>query len=170
MFAPHRPALSALPLLALLAGCTLSSDYPSLAQRPIEKTAFDAPPPPPAPPPPATIDAKLESQVAGLLSDAQRGDSAFRGALPSTRTAVARAGAVGSEPWLDAQQAVTALGSLRGPVTTALDQLNALLTEQRKLDVPADTTSLESAIASATQIDAAEQADLDRLTAALPSP
>jgi hypothetical protein len=170
MFEPFRPALSALPLLALLAGCTLSSDYPSLAQRPIEKTAFDAPPAPPAPPPPAAIDAKLESQVATLLGDARQGDTAFRDALPSTRAAVARAGSVGSEAWLDAQQAVTALGSLRGPVTAALDQLNELLTEQRKLDVPADTTSLESAIAAATQIDSADQAELDQLSGALPSP
>jgi hypothetical protein len=170
MFTPFRPALSALPLMALLAGCTLSSDYPSLAQRPIEKTAFDAPTAPVAAPPPAPIDAKIESQVATMLASAQSGDSAFRAALPATLAAVARAGGVGSEAWLDAQQEVTALGSLRGPVTAALEQLSALLTEQRTLDAPPDTRSLESAIALATQIDASEQADLDRLTAALPSP
>ena len=156
-------------MLLLLGGCSLSEGYPSLAPRPVERVGFDAPIPP-RPVPNREIDSALESQVADLNADARRGDKAFQEALPSTRAAVARAGTAGSDPWLDAQQRLTALESLRSPVTAALDQLNALLSERQKLDAPPSTDSLESAIAEAARLDAEEQAEIGRLAAELPSP
>ncbi|WP_157217200.1 hypothetical protein [Flavisphingomonas formosensis] len=155
--------------LLLLGGCTLSSKYPSLAPRPIEQVGFDTPPPP-RPVPARETDSALEAQVADLIGEARRGDRLFQDALPSTREAVSRAGGAGSDPWLDAQQRLTALESLRNPVTASLDQLNTLLSEKQKLDTPPDTDSLEAAIVEAGKLDAAEQAEVQRLAGMLPQP
>ena len=162
-----RPPLWLLPVLLFPGGCSLSEGYPSLMPRPAERIGFDAPLPARSAPI-RQIDSALESQVAGLLEEARRGDGVFQAALPSTREAVGRAGAAGSENWIDAQQRLTALESLRNPVTAALDQLSTLLVEHQKLDAPPNTDSLEAAIAEASRLDAGEQAEIDRLAGALP--
>jgi hypothetical protein len=125
----------ALPLIAaaLLTGCATGdmADYPSLAQRPIERQA-NVPPAPVTASVPEPVSATLAEAIRALASDADRGETAFQSALGEARSAGAagRGAAVGSEAWAQAQLALSRAEAARAPTTLALAELDRLLVVQ----------------------------------------
>lgn len=131
----HRifiPIFLALPLAA----CATAGggDFPSLAKRPIE-TRFavteSVPLPPPGPLPAALID-----RVAAWRARAAESEAGFAAALPAAQAAVAAASRapVASEAWIVAQQALSRLAILRGPVADALGDVDALYIARQDSD------------------------------------
>lgn len=129
-----RPTV-ALPLIAvaLLTGCATGdmADYPSLAQRPIERQA-NVPPAPVTAPVPEPVSATLAEALRGLAADADRGEIAFQAALVEAREAAetGRSAAVGSEAWAQAQLALSRAEAARAPTTLALAELDRLMVVQ----------------------------------------
>lgn len=110
----------------LLPACAGEAVGPSLAKRPVENGTMADPVREVAAPAPA--GANLRNQIAGLVTRAKAGDSAFAALLPKARSAAAGAGAEGSESWIAAQQLLSALEEARAPTTQSLSELDALVT------------------------------------------
>jgi len=134
---PFSAALPLVPTMALslvLTACApaVTADYPSLARRPVERSATVVPSTPAAPTPPAPVSATLAEAIRGLGNDADSGEAAFRAALTETQAAVAagRGAAVGSEAWSVAQRALSRLEAVRAPTTLALAELDRLVVTQ----------------------------------------
>jgi hypothetical protein len=112
----------------LLAGCASTSDYPSLAPRPVERNegafATDTPEPAPAPPPAPSAD--LVARLAQLQRDASSLHAQFVAAAPAATRLASAAGATGSDSWASAQVALADLDSLRSRVAVSLADLDAL--------------------------------------------
>lgn len=138
---------SPLPLaILLLAACAgPEGEAPSLAPRPIEGI-LDEPVRAIAPIPSAS-DAALAAEIDALVREAESGDRAFAEAYPAAQAAVAAAAGSGleSEAWIEAQLAVSALGSTRTGTTRALGSLDAILAEQATTGEPAETERLLAA-------------------------
>ena len=113
--APFRLA-APLALLAL-AGCVREDGFPSLAQRPAELNRSMEAPVRPALDVPS--DPVLRARVAALRSEADEGERSFAAALGAAEAAVSRAGASGSESWVEAQQALSRLESTRTTTSRA---------------------------------------------------
>lgn len=131
------PVALLLPMLVLSACAPANmASYPSLARRPIERSASVVPATPAAPAPPAPVSATLAEAIRALGSDADRGEAAFRAALPETQTQVAagRGASVGSESWAVAQRALSRLDAVRGPTTLALAELDRLVVTQAETE------------------------------------
>ncbi|MBU3076338.1 hypothetical protein [Sphingomonas quercus] len=148
-----RPVL--LLAAVALAGCAGSSEpFPSLSPRPIEKLDVASAPQTEAPPPAAT-DPAADSAARTALAAAEAGDRAFTELL-DTVAPVIRAGAAreaGSEPWLDAQQALSRLQAARLATSDALQTLD----DQRMArGYAAPDPALESAYARAAALEAAQ--------------
>lgn len=156
-----RPVIALSPLLLVAAGCGDQGAFPSLAPRPVERLSNDEPvriAPVVAP------DPVLSGQVAELLAQARRGHAAFRDALPAASAAVGRADASGSESWIEAQQAISLLESVRGPTVTALAQLDLLSVERARRPVNAgDREALLAAVEAAQALFREQQAEIDQL-------
>lgn len=131
----NRAKLLSMPFIAAatLTGCATGdmADYPSLAQRPIERQA-NVPPAPVTPPVPEPISATLAEAIRALASDADRGETAFQSAMGEARStsAAGRGAAVGSEAWAQAQLALSRAEAARAPTTLALAELDRLLVVQ----------------------------------------
>lgn len=120
----------ALFVAAFLGGCAESPGaYPSLAPRPIERTAIEEPAVQPTEATPPVADPARDADVATQLAAAVAAQAQFAAELEPARKAVAAAAgqAVGSEAWVMAQQALSRLDQRRGPVTAALANLDAML-------------------------------------------
>ena len=111
--------------VAALAGCAPAQNgFPSLALRPAElETSIEEPRRPTVEVP---SDPQLRARIAELERQAAEGERSFGAALAPTEAAVARAGAAGSESWIEAQQALSRLESTRAPTTGALAELDQL--------------------------------------------
>lgn len=118
-----RAMFPALSLTLALTACLDRGEYPSLKPRAYE-IADRGPPPPPPPAPPARAD--IVARAAALLGEAQAGQRAFAAELLRVRPVVARAGAVNSESWITAQEAVSGLDASRAATVIALAELDAL--------------------------------------------
>jgi hypothetical protein len=162
-------SLSAALLFVLAVGCSAPPvGAPSLAPRPAE--AIDPRIPVPEPVLATAADPALQAQLSALVDQAQRGHSAFTADLPATQKAVDSAGEAQSESWIEAQQLLSALVSLRAPVTRAAADIDSLGAERiRKLGgiAAADMKALESASGTVRQIDESEAAAIGRLQARL---
>ena len=120
--------LAALAPALFLCACASTGDYPSLAQRPVERaqgtftpdTAEPAPAPPPAP------SADLLARLADLQRDATSLHAQFVEATPAATRIATAAGATGSDSWASAQVALADLDSLRSRVAVSLAELDAL--------------------------------------------
>ena len=115
-----------LPLSALLlsACATTNPNEPSLAPRAAE--AIDPRIPVGVDAPPASADPALVAQLAALAVGVRDDIAAFEAAAPGTQRLVDAAGAPQSESWIDAQQAVSALQALRGPLANAIAEIDEL--------------------------------------------
>lgn len=152
---------------ALIAGCAAPGDYPSLAKRPFEK----APANPPSPPPEVAIpsDPALLGRIADALKQAREGVSDFEAALLVAREAAKRGSgmAEGSDPWINAQLAVSRLERTLEPARNALAALDD---ERRIIDLhpgSPDHAPLEAAIAEVEAIDMRQSASIRELLALL---
>ena len=127
---PHRSALTAALALVALSGCTQQGDFPSLAPRPVERAMAESEEEPAVRP--APDDPQLPARVAAFVEAGRRGQAAFEATLPAARAAVGRAGASGSDSWIEAQQAISRLETTRATVANALSELDAYATGQAR--------------------------------------
>jgi hypothetical protein len=158
---PPRRAVSIVLLSSLawtaplaLGGCSgPGADYPSLAPRPIENLSLAEPATPPAPP--QVADPTAVARYAPMIAQARSADEAFQRALAQARPALAagRAAATGSDPWAQAQVALTRIETAREPVAKLLADLDAA----RNAD-PTHVSTGE-AIAAAQAFDQVQQID-----------
>jgi len=169
MSAPLRPTL--LLLSCALAGCAQSGSYPSLLPRPIERGETGTPAPA-SPASAAARDPAIAARIAQLVGQAHDGQSAFDRSLPDARASVARAGAAGSEGWIAAQEAVSALESARTPTATALADLDALSKEKAQATPAAgeeDLAAIDTAIDEVSALAQAQDDQIGQLSGALAS-
>ena len=114
-----------LPILIILSlgGCT-AVDAPSLAPRAAEKIPIDAPAP--YVEETGTADPALAARLAPLIAQAESGHRDFTAAQQDVAKAAAAAGQSGSESWILAQQALSALDGKRLAVQDAAAKLDAI--------------------------------------------
>ena len=159
----------ALPGLALLAACsTPVGQYPSLAPRAGEN--IDPRVPVVNPVRSGSVSASLAAQLAALIDQAESGDTVFREAAANAERLTAAAGAVHSESWVMAQQALSAAQAARGPTTRALgdiDGLAATALQAKGGMSPADLEAIQKAGERVSEIDRAQAERLDALEARL---
>ena len=152
--------------LSGLGGCSTVADHPSLAPRAIER--FTTTEPAPAPPPPAALpeDASRQERAGLLLAQAIESDARFQERLAEVRTVVASGSgaAPGSEAWVQAQQAISRIETLREPVSRTLADLDQLQIDAAQAGMG---TEAEGELASATQkvasIDARQEEEIAAL-------
>jgi hypothetical protein len=152
-------------LLLLLGACAEPSGYPSLEPRPIERSAAESDVP--APPAAAAADPARDGRAAALAEQAAQGDAAFAKVVAQSCKALSgglRAGE-GSEAWIAAQQALSAIDAARAPVQAAAAELDQLLIDSSNAAPAIDTSRLAAAAAQVDAIDAAEQARAASLSA-----
>ena len=146
---------------ALLAGCVSQGPFPSLAPRPDERLAIDEPV---REAPQIPDDNALRARIDRLLGEARSGDAAFERDYEAAARTAARAGAEGSDSWIEAQQALSRAEVSRGQATEAADALHQLaLARADQPTSPGDLAILEAAIDRADRIVAAQQARMNRL-------
>lgn len=118
-----------LPCLFFLmfAGCASNAgDFPTLAKRPIESRGDGPVAAAPAATPAPAVDQAAASRINAAIARAEEGIAEFERALPPAQSAVgsAKGAAYGSEGWINAQMTVSALERTRGPLKTALTELD----------------------------------------------
>jgi hypothetical protein len=160
-------------LLASLAGlsaCAAPGPFPSLAPRPIEKALGEPGVPPTVAPLPD--DPALAPRAAAFVDQARAGDRAFHAALPAAEQAAKRAGAVGSDSWIAAQQALSRAEAAETQTTRALADLDRFGSDRAdaKAISPADLARLQAATAEIQRLADAQHAEIHRLQAALRTP
>lgn len=162
--------VTALLPLAATAACSTSAQYPSLAQRDVERrggtampVAADTAPAAPALPP---ASADLVTRVNGLVAAARAADEQFRAQRPVAERAVGNAGGVGSDSWSGASVALGRLETSRSIAMGALAELDVLYADARDA-APTDESPSASAIAAArsqvSDIVAAQDSAIERL-------
>jgi len=165
----------AAPLVALvcLSACAASSDYPSLAVRPVERVAGSGTPAAdnadaiPALPP---ASADLTTRLSGLVDVARKAHANFQARQAATARLVAAAGAPRSDGWTSAEVGLSDLQTSRSGALTALAELDQLYVDERAAH-PEQVSPVAATIATARdQVNgwvAAETAVIDRLGARL---
>ncbi|WCT72844.1 hypothetical protein PQ455_14545 [Sphingomonas naphthae] len=166
------PVLGLVALPLLLVGCSGPiGNAPSLAPRPIEKTAdVDAPiAGPVAEATPAAADPAIVAKIEAALKAADAGQRAFAAEEAKATAAVDRAKGqpVGSDAWVAAQTALSGLQSARGGVQDAAQQIDALR-EAHPNATDADLAAIEEAAEKVTAIATAAGDTVSTLTARLP--
>lgn len=152
------------PLFALcVAGCATGGAFPSLAPRAVEQLSFEEPI---VVDPPVAADPALRSRAAALLAEARSGDGAYETAFAQALPRVRASGAVGSDSWVQAQEAISRVEAARGVTTTALANLDLLVAEQSDDPVNDETWAEIEQMRDAARALAAEQTRrLDQLKA-----
>jgi hypothetical protein len=130
----------------LLPACAASTGGPSLAPRAAE--AIDPRVPVVDAPVSTVADPALVTLLASLSMGVREPIAAFDAASAATQRLVDNAGAPQSESWIEAQQAVSALQALRGPLANALAEIDELAAERIEATgriAPADLAAIEDA-------------------------
>lgn len=157
-------ALSFLLPLGLAAGCAGGKGgYPSLAPRAVERVEMTAAPASPAESSAAAAPAvAMPASITAIVTAAQAADKAFRGKLTELRPAIAagRSAAAGSEQWIVAQQAYSAVEIARGGIGSALADLDRIHQQAVAAGDAARQSAVEAAIREVQAIDDAAQAAL----------
>ena len=162
---PIRRILVLLPGLVLGSACAPDASFPSLEPRPGERLSNDEPVRQTVPVPP---DPALSAQAAELVAAARRGQAEFEAALAEARAKVARAGAAGSDSWIEAQQAISRLEAARASTSRALADLDKLSIERANRPTnSAEFQDLLRAVELAQSLALAQHAEIDRLRASL---
>jgi len=158
---------------AALGACAQGGGYPSLAARPDELSGPCAVEQPEAPAPIPVVtpdDPALAAELDRLRQQVRQGHDAFESQLEQARAAVQRAGPPGSESWIDAQVAVSAVEAARAPTVSAVADLDSLAKARSAVPTSeADSAAIAAALAGASQIADRQTAEINRLTSALPS-
>jgi hypothetical protein len=156
-----RANLLLVPVLSLAAACAPEGSFPSLAPRAVERLSTEEPV---RAEPAVPADPSLSGQVAQLLASARKGNADFQAELPAARASVARAGAAGSDDWVEAQQAVSRLEGARAETAAAVTQLDALSIERAARPTnAADFQALLGALEIAQSLADGQKAEIDRL-------
>ncbi len=162
---PARLIPVLLPGLALVTACAPDTSFPSLAPRPGERLSTDEPVRQPVFVAP---DPALSTEIAELIGAARRGQSEFEAALPAARANVARAGAAGSDSWVEAQQAISRLEAARASTARALADLDRLSIERAARPTnAAQFAELLNALELVQSLAQAQYSDIDRLRGSL---
>jgi len=146
-------AIAPLTIAVLLQGCAASTDYPSLAVRPVERvegSGLPATGSAEAIPtlPPASAD--LTSRLSGLVAVARKAHTNFQAKQASTERAVAAAGPARSDGWTSAEVALSDLQTSRSGALTALAELDQLYVDERAAH-PEQVSPAAAAIATARE-------------------
>ncbi|HYG48523.1 MAG TPA: hypothetical protein VD846_11360 [Allosphingosinicella sp.] len=158
--AGFRATLAILVPLAAASGCAAPGPYPSLAPRPAEKAyADDADERKPTPQP---DDPALAAEIDRLLAAARAGAAEFDSALPAAQAAAGRAGAAGSDAWIEAQQALSRLEAARARTTAAQADLDRLAVERTSSGTLGEADS-ERLRAATVEIQTLADSQADRL-------
>jgi len=156
-----RPKSLLILLVALAPACAPSGSFPSLAPRPVERLSDEEPV---RVQPFVAADPALAGQVAGLLAQARKGNAVFQAALPAARASVARAGAAGSDSWVEAQQAVSRLEAARAETAAAVTRLDTLSIERAARPTnPVDFQAVLGALEIAQSLADGQKAEIDSL-------
>lgn len=158
-----RAAALLLPAL-LMAGCAAGGAFPSLAPRAMERELAGEPQPRATATAPA--DPGSTARAAELLAAARRGDREFQARAAAAATAASRAGAAGSDSWVEAQQAISRAQAARTATVNALADLDRMLIALMAGNPPphpADADALRSALAEVQAIAERQQSRLDQL-------
>jgi hypothetical protein len=159
--------LRPLPLLLLAGGCATGGDFPSLAPRPVEQLSMEEPV---RADPPVAPDASLRSRAAQLLAQARQGDAAFNAEYARALPRVRSAGSAGSDPWIQAQEAISRVVIARRGTTDAVAALERLAQDRADDPTnPADHEALLAAVAAAHAIAERQQQRFDGLRRSLSS-
>ena len=163
---PARLGLAAFAAAALAAGCTPEGEFPSLEPRAAELA--DPLEEPVRTPQAVAAEPALGARTAELAGEARRGERAFDAAFPSAAAATRASGAHGSESWIAAQQAISALEAARAPTTAALAELDRLAVERANQPTnEEDFAAIRTALDEAGRIAAGQQRRLDGLRGAI---
>ena len=165
MFIPSKSLMAPLLSVALLIGCAPKGAFPSLGVRPVEQLSFDEPT---RVVPVVAEDTELGRKIAELSGQAWRGQGNFEALLPAARSRASAAGAMGSESWIEAQQALSRLEAARALTVSALAELDRLVIERAARPTNAEQfQQLSSALERTTSLSQAQQAEVDRLRTSL---
>jgi len=153
------------PILVLLSlgGCT-AVDAPSLAPRAVEKVPIGAPEP--YVEETGTADPVLAGRLAPLVAQAEAGHRDFTAGQQDVEKAVAAAGPSGSEKWILAQQALSALDGKRLPLQDVATKLDAIRFEPANA-APGNRQAIEEAATRIQALIDEEAATMQRLAGAL---
>lgn len=164
IYRAHPPIVPALALMALAAGCAPTrADFPSLLPRAIEDRSDEVAVAEPAP---VVPDAALDGRIAALTEELTSADRAFAATADRAERLAARAGAAGSESWIEAQVALAELDTLRAPVVGIVSSLEALVID-RGVEGKPPYPALDAAIATARDRNAAQAARVTAIEAQL---
>ncbi len=159
--------------LALLTGCAgRQAEFPSLAKRPIEGGMNEPVVGSALPAPIATpLDEANLAKAAAAVRTARDGESIFEAALGPAQRAVekAKGAPFGTEAWIEAQMAVSALERTRLPVKTALSDIDDIEGTLISGNAAADLTKLVEASRVISSIDAEQARSVERLLTQLKS-
>ncbi|MFL6858327.1 MAG: hypothetical protein ACJ8EB_10525 [Allosphingosinicella sp.] len=108
------------------ASCADDGTFPSLAQRPAEKAYAEERDAPEPAPPAIPEDPALAGRVAAAVAEGEAGRAAFDAAYETAAGVAARAGARGSDGWIQAQQALSRAVAAQAQTTKALADLDQL--------------------------------------------
>jgi hypothetical protein len=160
-----RLSLSLVPVSLALSACSSpGGPYPSLQPRaaeavdprvPVERPLNDRP-----------VTPALAAQLSSLIGQARSGDAAFEPTAAKAEQLTAGAGAVQSESWIAAQEALSAAIAARGPTATAvggIDTLAATLLQTNGGIAPNDLSAIQAASAAVGAIDRRQAARIDAM-------
>jgi hypothetical protein len=163
----YRPAFILLAC-TFAAGCATRGEFPSLAPRPVEQLSFEEPI---KVDPPVAADPALRSRASSLLADARAGDGAFEQAYARALPLVRAAGATGSDPWVQAQEAISRAEAARIGTTSALAELDRLLADQSDDPTNAEVWGdLQAARQAAESLAADQRRRLQELKSSVSAP
>jgi hypothetical protein len=157
-------AAPALLLLALaMAGCSVpGGPFPSLQPRAAE--AIDPRLPVDRPMNARPVDSGLAAKLDSLVGQARSGDAAFMPLMARAEQLAGSAGAVHSEGWIAAEEALTAAIAARGPVSRAMGDVDALGGGRLQSDrgmAPSDFGAMQAAASEIAMLDQREQDRVD---------
>ena len=155
--------------VAALGGCAQSGPFPSLAERPAERAYAEEASRAPQPPPALPDDPAVARQIAALREEARAGQAEFDGAYGPAASAATRAGAPGSESWVEAQQLLSRATAAQARTARAVSDLDRYAIE-RASGAPlgeADMDRLRGAAADLQALAQGQTGRLERLEASL---
>jgi hypothetical protein len=149
-------------------GCATGGEFPSLAPRAVEQLSFEEPV---RVDPPVAADPALSGRANALLAEARTGERQFEEAYALALPAVRAAGPVGSDSWVQAQEAISRVEAARIGTSGALSDLDLLVAEQS--DEPTNNAfwaNLQAARQAAERLVADQRRRLDQLKSSVTLP
>lgn len=174
MILPVIAPLMLPPILSVsLTGCAMQGgSFPSLAKRPFEDVVVQADPPSKSEEV-TSLSGAIKTQVDQEIKRSIAADQSFASKFPAVQAKVSAAAgaALSSEKWVDAQVALSALETERGPAVSALANLDALYRDQLDNEYSGSPVGSAAIIAAAIEtvqnLVGRQQADVEKLRSTL---